>query len=101
MGPLRASWAILGSLEAILAVLETSSSRLGSHLGHLGRLGGVLEASWSPSWPSWIGKGIDPGIFGIDLGRKNQHLSTTIGKSMSLTSSSLPGGRLGGIFGAS
>ena len=75
LGPLRASWAILepawavlGSLEAILAVLETSSSRLGSHLGHLGRLGGVLEASWSPSWQSWIGKGIDPGIFGIDPG---------------------------------
>ena len=65
MGPLRASWAILGSLEAILAVLETSSSRLGSHLG---RLGGVLEASWSQSWPSWIGKGIDPGISGIDPG---------------------------------
>ena len=52
LGPLRASWAILkpawavlGSLEAILAVLETSSSHLGSHLGRLGRLGGILETS--------------------------------------------------------
>ena len=65
---LRPAWAVFGSLEAILAVLETSSSRLGSHLGHLGRLGGVLEASWRPSWPSWIGKGIDQGIFEIDPG---------------------------------
>ena len=54
MGPLRTSCAILGSLEAILAVLETSSSRLGSHLG---RLGGVLEASWSPFWAIFDGLG--------------------------------------------
>ena len=63
----------MGHLEAILAVLETSSSRLGSHLG---RLGGVLEASWSPSWPSWIGKGIDLGIFGIDPGSCFRTLSS-------------------------
>ena len=47
-----ASWAIFGSLETILAVLETSSSCLGSHLGHLGHLGRrgvVLEASWEAS----------------------------------------------------
>ena len=50
-GLLGASWAVLEASWAILAALVASQVRLGSHLGHLGRLGERQGRVWAPTEP--------------------------------------------------
>ena len=60
-----ASWAVLEASWAILAALVASQVRLGSHLGHLGRLGELQGRVWAPTEPRKEGAvhaaGRDPG----------------------------------------
>ena len=60
-----ASWAVLERSSAILAALVASQVRLGSHLGHLGRLGERQGRVWAPTEPRKEGAvhatGCDPG----------------------------------------
>ena len=46
-----ASWAVWEASWAILAALVASQVRLGSHLGHLGRLGERQGRVWAPTEP--------------------------------------------------
>ena len=98
----------LGSLEGILAVLEAHLGRLG---GLFGRLGALWGLSWEPLGPFWshLGGFLDDlggplGRLGLSENPKKEETPKSIKHLMKvrvLASSSLPGGLLGGIFGAS
>ena len=45
------SWAVLDASWAILAALVASQVRLGSHIGHIGRLGERQGRVWEPTEP--------------------------------------------------
>ena len=98
----------LGSLGGILAVLEAHLGRLG---GLFGRLGALWGLSWEPLGPFWshLGGFLDDlggplgrlGLSGNPKGGNAKIYQKPNEKSTILASSRLPGGPLGGIFGAS
>ena len=77
-----ASWAVLEASWPILAALVASQVRLGSHLGHLGRIGERQGRVWEPTEPREEGAihatGREPEVAG-SLRRLQKPYQTALG----------------------